>query len=202
MAKFTMLCFAEVFQQIMTGIVHVIQVKLHYILLFTASSTNGTPIKAKGQMSQDDEPAGLRIRQGRKTTEEEEGEIFSDLSDSESKKVEKRRRHSSSKSHDTEEVGINRDSLSEQSDSESKRAEKRRKYSSSRSADTDDRQKEKENISDPSDSEDVKLDQRIKYSSPKNPDSDSKAARLSEQTRKDEGEFIKNLCNHATRYIM
>ena len=174
------------------------------ILSFTASSTNGTPIKAKGQMSQDDEPAGLRIRQGRKTTEEEEGEIVSDLSDSESKKVEKRRRHSSSKSHDTEEVGVIRDSLSEQSDSENKRTEKRRKYSSSRTADTDDRQREKDNISDPSDPEDVKRDQKIKYSSPKHPDSDLKASRPSEQARKDKGNYIKIMqtCNQVYYVIV
>ena len=171
------------------------------IFSFTASSTNGTPIKAKGQISQDDEPAGLRIRQGRKTTEEEEGEIVSDLSDSESKKVEKRRRHSSSKSHDTEEVGVIRDSLSEQSDSENKRTEKRRKYSSSRAADTDDRQREKDNVSDP---EDMKRDQKIKYSSPKHPDSDLKASRPSEQARKDKGNYIKIMqsCNEVHYVII
>lgn len=174
------------------------------IFSFTASSTNGTPIKAKGQMSQDDEPAGLRIRQGRKTTEEEEGEIVSDLSDSESKKVEKRRRHSSSKSHDTEEVGIIRGSLSEQSDSENKRTEKRRKSSSSRTADTDDRQREKDNVSDPSDNEDLKHDQKIKYSSPKHPDSDLKASRPSEQARKDKGNYIKIMqsCNQVYYVIV
>ena len=60
--------------------------------LFSASSTSETPKKLKHQVSHDAAPAGGRVKKGRKTTEEEEGEIVSDPSDSESRRGEKRSR--------------------------------------------------------------------------------------------------------------
>ena len=121
------------------------------------SSTSGTPSKGKSQPSQDDEPAG-RVRRGRKTTEEEEGEIVSDPSDTESKRADKRRRYSSS----NKKGDIERDFGSDQSDSESRKSDKQRKYSSSRVADTSEKPKEEEIGSDLTDSEDRK---QGKYSS-------------------------------------
>ncbi|KAL9971255.1 hypothetical protein ACROYT_G023761 [Oculina patagonica] len=68
------------------------------------SSTSGTPKKVKPQLSHDDGPVGIRVKKGRKTTEEEEGEIVSDPSDSESRRGEKRaRRYSSISNPDAEE---------------------------------------------------------------------------------------------------
>ena len=73
-------------------------------LLFPASSTSGTPKKLKPQLSHEVGPAGIRVKKGRKTTEEEEGEIVSDQSDSESRRGEKRsRRYSSISNPDLEE---------------------------------------------------------------------------------------------------
>ena len=71
--------------------------------LFSASSS-GTPKKLKPQLSHDVGAAGVRVKKGRKTTEEEEGEIVSDPSDSESRRGEKRaRRYSSISNPDVEE---------------------------------------------------------------------------------------------------
>lgn len=73
-------------------------------LLFPASSTSGTPKKLKPQISHEVGPPGIRVKKGRKTTEEEEGEIVSDPSDSESRRGEKRsRRYSSISNPDVEE---------------------------------------------------------------------------------------------------
>lgn len=72
--------------------------------LFSASSTSETPKKLKRQVSHDAAPAGGRVKKGRKTTEEEEGEIVSDPSDSESRRGEKRsRRYSSISNPEVEE---------------------------------------------------------------------------------------------------
>lgn len=72
--------------------------------LFSASSTSETPKKLKHQVSHDAAPAGGRVKKGRKTTEEEEGEIVSDPSDSESRRGEKRsRRYSSISNPEVEE---------------------------------------------------------------------------------------------------
>ena len=72
-------------------------------LLFLASSTSETPKKVKPQLSHDVGPVGIRVKKGRKTTEEEEGEIVSDPSDSESRRGEKRaRRYSSISNPDAE----------------------------------------------------------------------------------------------------
>lgn len=59
----------------------------------------------KPQLSHDhDGAAGIRVKKGRKATEEEEGEIVSDPSDSESRRGEKRsRRYSSISNPDVEE---------------------------------------------------------------------------------------------------
>ena len=73
------------------------------LLLFLASSCE-TPKKVRPPLPHEDEPAGLRAKKGRKKTEEEEGEIVSDLSDSENRRSEKRsRRYSSISNPDTEE---------------------------------------------------------------------------------------------------
>ena len=139
---------------------------LTYNLLcfYLVSSTSGTPSKVKSQPSQDVEPAG-RVRRGRKTTEEEEGEIVSDASDTEAKRGGKRRRHSLPKDLDKEgatEGGFD----SDQSDSESRKSDKQRKYPSTRVSDTDERPKGNETGSDVSDLEDRKHDQQRKHSSP------------------------------------
>ena len=139
------------------------------------SSTSGTPNKVKGQSSYDDEPAGTRVRRGQKTTEEEEGEIVSDVSDSESKGGDKGRRYSTSKGHGDKEGAAEGVFASDQSDSESRKSEKKRKYSSSGATDADEKPKEVEMVSDLSDSEDRNLDQPRKYSSPREPVVEEKA---------------------------
>ena len=96
---------------------------------FIVSSTSDTPGKLKRQSSQDVERAG-RVKGGRKTTEGEEGEIFSDLSDAESKQDDKRRRTSSSKEYNKKEIAIEADDISDDlSDSESRKSTKHQKYS-------------------------------------------------------------------------
>ena len=96
---------------------------------FIVSSTSDTPGKLKRQSSHDVERAG-RVKGGRKTTEGEEGEIFSDLSDAESKQDDKRRRTSSSKEYDKKEIAIEADDISDDSsDSESRKSTKQQKYS-------------------------------------------------------------------------
>ena len=96
---------------------------------FIVSSTSDTPGKLKRQSSQDVERAG-RVKGGRKTTEGEEGEIFSDLSDAESKQDDKRRRTSSSKEYNKTEIAIEADDISDDSsDSESRKSNKQQKYS-------------------------------------------------------------------------
>ena len=73
-------------------------------MLFPASSTSGTPKKLKPQLSHEVGVAGIRVKKGRKATEEEEGEIVSDQSDSESRRGEKRsRRYSFISNPDVEE---------------------------------------------------------------------------------------------------
>lgn len=95
---------------------------------FIVSSTSDTPGKLKRQSSQDVERAG-RVKGGRKTTEGEEGEIFSDLSDAESKQDDKRRRTSSSKEYNKKEIAIEADDISDDSsDSEGGKSNKQQKY--------------------------------------------------------------------------
>lgn len=78
--------------------------KSFWNLFFPASSTSGTPKKLKPQLSHEVGLAGFRVKKGRKATEEEEGEIVSDPSDSESRRGEKRsRRYSSISNPDVEE---------------------------------------------------------------------------------------------------
>ena len=96
---------------------------------FIVSSTSDTPGKLKRQSSQDVERAG-RVKGGRKTTEGEEGEIFSDLSDAESKQDDECRRTSSSKEYNKKEIAIEADDISDDSsDSESRKSNKPQKYS-------------------------------------------------------------------------
>ena len=60
-------------------------------------------MKLKPQLSHEVDPVGFRVK-GRKATEEEEGEIVSDPSDSESRRGEKRsRRYSTISNPDVEE---------------------------------------------------------------------------------------------------
>lgn len=137
------------------------------------SSTSDTPSKVKRQLSQDVEPAG-RVRRGRKTTEEEEGEIVSDASDTDTKRGGKQRTHSLPKVLDKEgAAGGGFDS--DQSDSESRKSEKQTKYQSSRVSDNDERQKGNETSSDVSDLEDRTHDLQRKYSSPQNIITEEKA---------------------------
>lgn len=78
--------------------------KSFWSLFFPASSTSGIPKKLKSQLSHEVGLAGFRVKKGRKATEEEEGEIVSDPSDSESRRGEKRsRRYSSISNPDVEE---------------------------------------------------------------------------------------------------
>lgn len=149
------------------------QLSPEQLSLSPMSSTSDTPSKVKRQLSQDVEPAG-RVRRGRKTTEEEEGEIVSDASDTDTKRGGKQRTHSLPKVLDKEgAAGGGFDS--DQSDSESRKSEKQTKYQSSRVSDNDERQKENETSSDVSDLEDRTHDLQRKYSSPQNIITEEKA---------------------------
>lgn len=80
------------------------QLSPEQLSLSPPSSTSGTPKKLKPQVSHEVGPAGFRVKKGRKATEEEEGEIVSDPSDSESRRGEKRlRRYSSISNPEVEE---------------------------------------------------------------------------------------------------
>ncbi|XP_068753616.1 cyclin-dependent kinase 11B-like [Montipora capricornis] len=110
--------------------------------LSPTSSTSDTPGKLKGQLCQDVVGPAGRVKGGRKTREEEEGEIFSDLSDAESKGDDKLRRHSTSKRHKKE--GATDNSSDGLSDSEKRKSYKQQRFSSSEVADSTERPKQEE----------------------------------------------------------
>ena len=143
---------------------------------FIVSSTSDTPGKIKRQSSQDVERAG-RVKGGRKTTEGEEGEIFSDLSDAESKQDDKRRRLSSLKEYNKKEIAIEADDISDgSSDSESGKSNKQQKYSTLQLDVGKMRTGKEENVENALDSkEKLKHDPERENLSSRNPSSEKKS---------------------------
>ena len=142
---------------------------------FIVSSTSDTPGKLKRQSSQDVERVG-RVKGGRKTTEGEEGEIFSDLSDAESKQDDKRRRTSSSKEYNKKEIAIEADDISDDSsDSESGKSNKPQKYSTLQLDVGKKRTEKEEDVEDALDSKEVKHDLERENLSSRNPSSEKKS---------------------------
>ncbi|XP_068723915.1 protein FAM133-like [Montipora capricornis] len=143
---------------------------------FIVSSTSDTPGKLKRQSSQDVKRAG-RVKGGRKTTEGEKGEIFSDISDAESKQDDKRRRPSLSKEYNKKEIAIEADDISDSSsDSESRKSNKQQKYSTLQLDVVKKRTGKEENVEDALDSkEKLKDDLERGNLSSRNPSSEKKA---------------------------
>ena len=156
----------------MTGTALVVKMICFY---FIVSSTSDTPGKLKRQSSQDVERAG-RVKGGRKTTEGEEGEIFSDLSDAESKQDDKRRRTLSSKEYNKTEIAIEADDISDDSsDSESRKSNKPQKYSTLQLDVSKKRTGKEENVEDAVDSkENLQHDLERENLSSRNPSSEKK----------------------------